>query len=253
MRLYDNLTETCKKKISDNMSELLIGVGLAGMFTSTVLACKATPKVYEKISKIDDDRKRNGESPLNNIEKIKVSIKDYSPAIISYGLSAACIISGSVVKDKKNTMLVAAYKFGESALRDYKKAIVDVVGEEKYSEIEDRVNKQTTGNGNNVYVVSDNNVLFFDGISGRYFRSNINDINKAINDINYMLNSNTYVSLNDFYTILGIDANDLGDTMGWNINYGRVDIKFSADINENGEPYIVIEHLEKPIVDYDKL
>lgn len=252
MQFYNNLTDVVKKQISDNMSELLVGFGLAGMFTSTVLACRVTPKVYDRINKINAERESNGEESLTSVETLKVSIKDYTPAIISYGLSAACIIGGSVAKDKKNAMLIAAYKFGENAIRDYKQAVIDVVGEDKYNEIEDRV-REKHARVNNVCVVSNGDVLFYESISGRYFRSNMNNVNKAINDINYQMISDNYVTVNDLYSNLNMDITKIGDDVGWNINNGKIEIILSSSINEDGEPYVIIDYNNTPINDYDKL
>ena len=43
-----NLCNDIKGKATKHSPEILIGVGIAGMFSSVVMAVKATPKVYPR-------------------------------------------------------------------------------------------------------------------------------------------------------------------------------------------------------------
>ena len=48
------ILNSSKKKLADNAPEILIGVGLAGMLTSTIMAVKATPKAMEIIKEEEE-------------------------------------------------------------------------------------------------------------------------------------------------------------------------------------------------------
>lgn len=79
------LLNSSKKKLTDNAPEILIGVGLAGMLTSTVMAVKATPKAMEIIKEEEEYLNRD----LSKIEKAKLVWKPYIPAALGYCASAA--------------------------------------------------------------------------------------------------------------------------------------------------------------------
>ena len=55
-----NVITTSKKFISKHSPEILTGLGLASMVTSTILAVKATPKAVELIQKEEYERKGRG-------------------------------------------------------------------------------------------------------------------------------------------------------------------------------------------------
>ena len=59
-----------------------------------------------------------------------------------------------------------------------------------------------------------------------------------------------YISLNDLYYELGLTYTELGETMGWNVDRGQIDIDYSAQLAENGEPVIVLRHRNPPRYEY---
>ena len=109
-------------KVSEKSPEMLVGIGLAGMLTSTVLAVKATPKALDILAQEEEE--------LTTVEKVKKTWKCYIPATIGYCTSAACIIAATTTQNKRGAMLAGAYKLSESALLEYRNKVVEVVGEE---------------------------------------------------------------------------------------------------------------------------
>ena len=63
-------------KVSEKSPEILVGIGLAGMLTSTVLAVKATPKALDILAQEEEE--------LTTVEKVKKTWKCYIPATIGY-------------------------------------------------------------------------------------------------------------------------------------------------------------------------
>ena len=59
-----------KNAVSDKSPEILIGLGLAGMLTSTVLAVKATPKALDILEQV-----KKLENQFGSIEKQNDSMK----------------------------------------------------------------------------------------------------------------------------------------------------------------------------------
>lgn len=247
------LTKVFRKKVSEKSPEILMGAGIAGMLTSTVLAVKATPKVYEMIK--EEEEYLNDK--LTPKEKVKIAWKPYLPAALTFGVSAACLIGSNHVKTKRGALLATAYSLSERALLDYKDKVIEVVGEDKEREIRDavsrdRMNKEPMEESK-VIVTGYGDSLCLDLISGRYFRCDMNKIQKAVNDLNYRLLNDLYASVNDFYELLGLGCIPTGFELGWNIEDGQLDIYYSAQITDDGQPCIVINHNNMPKANYQNL
>jgi hypothetical protein len=58
-----------------------------------------------------------------------------------------------------------------------------------------------------------------------------------------------YVSLNELYDELGIDRTAVGDDLGWSVDK-LIDIGFSSQIADNGEPSIVLDYRVAPKYNY---
>lgn len=256
MAKVKGLINVIKDKMSDNAPELLIGMGLAGMVSSTVLACKATPKAMELIEEEKAIREKEGLEEMTKLDMIKVAWKPYVPALVSYTASAAFIISANKVNSKRNATLLTACKLGESALREYKDAVVEVIGEEKEKEVIDVVSKRRVEAENpnecNVIVTGKGDSLCYDTISGRYFRCDMDKINKAVNDLNFRMLNDMYISVNEFYEEIGLSSIAAGYELGWNINDGKIDIYYSSQITDDGTPCLVLNQENFPKHDYNK-
>ena len=61
-----------------------------------------------------------------------------------------------------------------------------------------------------------------------------------------MINGEDYISLNEFYYELGLDSVSIGDELGWNISSGTIELDFSAQLDTDGVPCIVIDYMVAP-------
>lgn len=250
--------------------EILTGVGIAGMVTTTVLAVKATPKaltlINEEINRQNHELLQNAidndVEMCTNIEKlkpidvIKVVWKPYAPAVATGIASVICLIGASSVSSKRNAALATAYALSERTLTRYRDKVVDVIGERKEKEIREQISQDEVNNKpvskSQVIIASKGNTLFMDSISGRYFKSSLDKVNKVVNELNRQLVCNNYVSLNDFYYELGLDPIKTGDDLGWNVFSGLIEIDIDTCMAED-EPCIVINYKIRPEYEYDKL
>lgn len=242
-----------KKDISKYSPELLLGIGIAGMASSVVMAVKATPKALAII----EDEENNQNRDLKNIEKMKVAWKPYIPAAISFGVSTACLLGSNSAHAKRNAILASAYHISERALTEYRDKVVEVVGEEAERGIRDAVSrdrmKTDPVSNQEVVLTGKGEVLCYDSISGRYFKSDMNELQKAENVFNKNLLSENYCPLNDFYDELGLDPIEVGDYVGWNINDGLMELYFTTQFADNGEPCLVVNYITEPKHGYDKM
>ena len=245
-KIRDNVVNT----ISDKSPEILIGFGLAGMLTSTVLAVKATPKALDILAEQEDRE-------LSKVDKVKLTWKCYAPAAIGYCASAACIIGANSVNTKRNAVLAGAYKISESALLEYRDKVKEVIGEEKEKEIhakiaEDRRCKEPENQGN-VILTGKGDVLCYDMYSGRYFKSEMDEINAILNELNYKLMQDNLLALNDFYDALGLQPIATGYDHGWNVDEGLIKIYFTSTLADNGVPCLALHFDNLPRYGYDRL
>lgn len=243
-----------QKAVIKHSPEILTGLGIAGMITTTVLAVKATPKALDLIN----DRKDELETEkLPPTEVVKTAWKCYIPAAVTCATSTACLIGASSVNLKRNAALATAYKLSESAISEYKDAVIDKIGEKKEQTIRDKVAeekmKKNPVSSSEVFITEKGNTLCYDTISGRYFKSDIDRIKRAENAINKQLLDEMYVSLNDLYDELDLDHTKLGDELGWKIDDGLVELYFSSQLADDGTPCVVMDFTRAPKYNFSKL
>lgn len=249
-RFFKNAQVTLTK----HSPEILTGIGIAGMITTTILAVKATPKALKKIEEV---KETVGKDELTKAETVKATWKCYIPSMVTGTASIACLIGASSVHVRRNTALATAYKLSETALSEYRDKVVETLGEKKEHLIRDGVNKdrvdKNPASKSEVIITEKGNTLCLDTISKRYFKSDMEKIKRAVNEMNRRMILDMYVSLNEFYDELGLDHTSIGDDLGWNIDNGFIDIYFGSAIADDGTPCIVLDYQVAPRWDYSKL
>lgn len=233
--------------LSRRSPEILMGLGIAGAITTTVLAVKATPKALRLI----DERKEELEvEKLTPVETVKTTWKCYIPAVVTGATSIACLIGSHSVSARRTAALATAYKLSESAFTDYREKVVETIGEKKERVVRDKVSEEQVKNNpvsrTDVIVTGKGSTLCFDPLSARYFYSDLDKIHRAANKLNYDINTNPFdsgVTVNDFYAEIGLPGTATGDGLGWNLNTGLIKIYPSAQMVEEGE-----EHEGEPCI-----
>ena len=263
---------TVEQWTSKHSPELLIGLGVTGLLSAIGLGIKVTPKAIKLIElekerqneelrneAIENDTFSTAEvTCLSKKDTLRVVWKCYVPTVVTAAVSVGCIIGGSKTSLKRNAAIATAYKITETAFSDYKEEVVKSIGEKKEQVIkekvaEKRVQKNPVKN-KEVFITSNGEVLCFDTVFGRYFKSSKDAIDKAINAVNKNMIDDMYVSLNDFYYELGIPSTEIGERMGWNINDSSLlSVTYSSAIADNGEPCLAITYDIGPRYDYSKL
>lgn len=243
-----------KLKLAKHSPEILMGLGITGMISTTVLAVRATPRALELIEEAKNEK---WVDKLTPVDTVKAAWKCYIPAAITGVSSIACLICANSIHAKRGAALATAYKISEAALAEYSSKVIETVGEKKEELIRDKVAEEQIRkhpvSQTEVIVVGKDTTRFLEPISGRYFEIEIEKVRRAENVINRRLIAEMYMSLNEFYDEIGIPHTDLGDMLGWNIDDGMIDIRLPAGKDENDKPCLVIEFNIKPRYDYAKL
>lgn len=251
--------------------EILTGIGIAGMATTTVMAVRATPKALILIedekrrinAEIREEAERNGDEVTQQVMKLDVmdtvlvTWKLYLPAAITGVMSIACLVGASSINIKRNTTLATAYALSETALKEYQSKVIETIGEKKEQTIRDEVAKEKVKKdpveNHEVIITAKGETLCYDAVSGRYFKSDIEKIRRCVNDLNREMCSDMYISLNEFYDEIGLPHILVGDDLGWNIDNGYIEPRFSSQLATDGTPCLVLDYYVAPRYDYRNL
>lgn len=250
---FKNIVGDVKATMVKNAPGILVGVGIVGMAGTTILAVKATPKA---ITLIEAKKHELKVEKLTPVETIKTTWKCYIPAAVTGITSTACLIGASSVSARRNAALATAYNITKVALNDYKDAVVETIGEKKEQAVRDTVAKKKVERdpvqNNEVVVTERGTTLCYDAVFGRYFRSDIDMIKRAVNELNRSIVTSMYASLNEFYDEIGLPPIEIGDKLGWNVDDGQIEVDFSSQLAADGTPCLVISFNVAPDYGYSK-
>lgn len=246
-----NMASDIKTTMVKNAPGILVGVGIVGMAGTTVLAVRATPKA---IALIEAKKRELDIDSLTPVETVKTTWKCYIPAAVTGVMSTACLIGASSVSARRNAALATAYNLTRVALNDYKEAVVETIGEKKERVVRDTVAKNRIEKDpvktTEVIVTERGTTLCYDAVFGRYFRSDIDTIKRAVNELNRSIVSSMYASLNEFYDEIGLPPIEIGDKLGWNVDDGQIEVEFSSQLAADGTPCLVISFNVAPNYGY---
>ncbi|MBR5862199.1 MAG: hypothetical protein IKZ08_02620 [Bacteroidales bacterium] len=249
-----DIAKSIRATLSKHSPEILTGIGIAGMITTTVLAVGATPKA---MALIDEYKQEEDLDELTPLETVKTCWKCYIPAVATGVVSTVCLIGASSVHTRRNAALATAYNLSQAALTEYKDAVVDTIGEKKERAVRERAATRAVSsnpvNEEDVIITGRGNTLCYDRVFGRYFRSSREVIERGMNAVNrQIVSGDMFASLNDFYDELELPHIDIGDVLGWNLDDGEITVDFDYDGSHNGEPTLVIHYNVVPKYDFYK-
>lgn len=248
---FAKFTKSLQATLRKHSPEILVGVGIAGMITTTILAVRATPKA---MALIEEKKKEDGVEKLPVVDTVKTTWKCYLPSAIVGGTSIACLIGASSVNLRRNAALATAYAISESTLKDYQNKVVSEIGEKKEKTIREAIAKDKIDQhpivNNEIIVTEKGNTRCFDLASGRYFLSDIDILKKAANELNRRMRSEMYISLNEYYTEIGLEDIPIGHDIGWNIDKYYIDLEFSPHLASDGQPCLAVGFEHPPVYNF---
>lgn len=254
------------ESVKDNSTTILSSAAIAGVVGTVVLAVKTTPRALEEIAQAREDKEyaaaaeeeraiKNEGDPLTIRETIKVTWKLYIPAGIAGIATIALIIGTNAIGIRQKAAYAGAYALADAAFREYKENVLKIVGEKKEQQVRDEIAAQRLKRDpppDGTIIITGTDVLCYDQLTGRYFKSDHESIRSAANEVNLRILNDMYASHNEFYELLGLGHVILGDEMGWNIQ-NKLEIVFSSHLSECGEPCLSIGYRNLPIKDYGKV
>lgn len=251
------LTKNGLRILSENSPAILTGMAVAGTITTAVFAGRGSIQADRHMTKVYDEmEKAEDHSPVTKKDVLKETWKFYIPAAIMGASTIACIIAAHSVHTRRNAAVMAAYSLTETAFSEYKDKILEEIGEEKEQKIREAVGvdhikkNQPPANDSSLMIVDgEAKTLFRDAMSGRYFKSDMETVRRAVNDINERCIGHNYASLNEFYSLLDLEHTILGDELGWMADK-LMDVTYSAHLSDDGRPCVDINYVVGPYQGY---
>ena len=239
--------------------EILMGLGIAGVITSTVLACRSTLKVQE----ILDYKEEN----MNNIKEVLAEgredytdedarkdktiimtttvirlMKLYVPSVIIGAGSIACLLESHNVMRNRNAGLAAALAATTESFKQYRERVTEKYGDEVDKEMRygiKKEKKEKDGKKTKEEIVVGCDEKELSGYARYFNENNINwsddpqfnlmFLRQNQNWANDKLISQGYLYLNDVYEALGFPKSKAGQVVGW---------VYDPNNNEHGDNYV---------------
>lgn len=256
--LLNNVSRSFHKvgfQMKKHSPAILVGVGIVGVVTSTVMACKATLKVNdilsetkEHVDKIhtcleDKELVESGEYTEKDGKKDLTTVyvqtgfkfvKLYGPSVIVGGLSIASILASYKIMNSRNLAITAAYTVVDKGFKDYRKRVKERFGEKVDHELKHNIKAETVEtmevdeNGKEktgvktvetaeINIDSDYARFFDEG--SRYWEKdaeyNLMFLKQQQHWANQKLQARGYLFLNEVYEMLDIPATRAGQQVGW--------------------------------------
>lgn len=274
LKMPTSVTRTVAKhsmKVRKNAPSILFVGGVAGVVTSTVLACRATLKLNDVLEKPKNNLETansllQGYHPEMitgtydysekdyNQDRLKICIdaawqvtKLYGPSVV-IGVGSVCMLTKSHnILNRRNAGLTAAYAALEKGYSDYRKRVVNELGEDKDKEFQHGTETSTT-------VKEDKNgpkkvkKKHFgpDGTSpyAKFFNAgnvnwdtnpdyNIMFLRNQQNYANQQLHAKGYLFLSDVYDVLGFERTKASQVVGWVLGNGDDYVDFGVFSDKN--------------------
>ena len=235
--------------------EILVVAGVVGVVTSAVIACKATTKlndileqtkndvdkIHECVGRTDLAEPYTEDDSKKDLTIVYVQtgiklVKLYAPAVILGALSITGIIGSHYILKKRNVALAAAYATVDKGFKEYRKRVVEKIGDEAEKELRYGIKANTIEetvtdeDGREIKVeknVTETNLMpspyarIFDELNPNWERDsdyNLMYIRNVESKFNDKLKACGYVFLNDVYEALGFPKTKTGQIVGWVYN-----------------------------------
>ena len=248
-----------KFNVVKHSPEILMGIGIAGVVTSTVLACRSTLKVKD----ILEDKETN----MNNVKEVLAEgredyteedarkdktiimtttairiMKLYAPSVIIGAGSIACLLESHNVMRNRNAGLAAALAATTESFKQYRERVTAKYGDEVDKEMRYGIKKgkkEKDGKKTKEDIVVGCDEKELSGYARYFNESNINwtddpqfnmmFLRQNQNWANDKLISQGYLYLNDVYDALGFPKTKAGQVVGW---------VYDPKNNERGDNYV---------------
>lgn len=216
---YRKVTKVITGELRRHTGWLIPVASAVGVAATAYLASKATLRANEAVN---EDQMFNG-TPEEDKDRVanavKIGWRYYIPAAVSGATTIGIVSLGSYSMTKRTVAAVSAASMAEKAFTEYKRSVIEQIGETQEKKISERVSTQqifdAPPSDNNVIVIGSKDVTCCELYTGRYFKSDMETIKRAVNEINSRILHELYVTLDEFYSLLDIPRTTNSSNIGW--------------------------------------
>lgn len=250
--------------LKKHSSAILTAAGAVGVVLTAVTAVKATPKAMALIGSAE---KEKGEK-LTKLETLKAAAPIYIPAVFTGVLTISCIAGANMLNKKQQNAIAGAYAVVSSSYQNYRNKtrefygkeaddkIISAVAAEKAKKVHLTAESLLSTTCLEVDTDSEEEQLFYDSLSERYFLAKPSKVIEAEYHLNRNYALGERVTLNTFYDFLGLEPIDEGDVLAWEYAYDYDDIVWidfnhrKTELEDGMECYILEMPFEPRNEDY---
>lgn len=260
---YTTVHNVATRYMKENSSAILTAGGVVGTVATAVLsgraAIKAQDLIYrDLISREDESTVSNGILPieLSKTQKVALVWPAFIPPVLVGTATIGSIVAANYMSARRAAALAAAYGMSQKQLEEYKGKVAEKLTGPKAQAIDDEIAQDRVNNNppkdNEVIILAGGDVLCYDELTGRYFRSTVEQIRKAESKINADLVHHQYASLSSYYDEIGLPATTLTDTIGWGIHEQEIPlkVKLSTTMTPDDKPCVAIDFSPMPVPNY---
>ena len=247
---FDKIVSRTSYTLKKHGPIILSVLGAAGVILTAKLASDAGKKIGKLESETPDFIEYDlfYEKPQQTVNTFGL----YLPTIVCGVATIGCILSGSFLSQKRQLSLIAAYAALDAKYKEIKKDYYEKHPDE-YMTIRKKEYSES------IQFMSENDydeLLYYDEYANRWFKRRPIEMMNAGYQFNRLFILRGYVSLNDYYTLVGLEPTVEGATIGWSEynddGYAWVDIihRYVESDDDDMPGYYQVEFPFEPSVDY---
>jgi hypothetical protein len=235
--------------MKENSSAILTAGGVIGTVATAVLSGRASVKERES---------REIPKELSKTEKVTLVWPQFIPPVLVGSATIGSIVAANLMSARRAAALAAAYGMSQKQLEEYKAKVTEKLTGPKRQAIDDEIAQDRVTNNppkdKEVIILAGGDVLCYDMLTGRYFRSTVEQVRKAEMKINADLVNNQYASLSSFYDEIGLPATNFTDTVGWGIHNQDLPlgVQLSTTMTPDDKPCVTIDFDTQPSFNYQQ-
>ena len=244
------------RKLKDKSPTILCVLAAGGVVSTVIFAVKATPKAMKKCEERSIKKLADGEGMILTKKEIFCEVwKDYLPAAAMGVGTIICIFGANILNRRNQAMLTSAYAVLNNQFSRYSDEVRRRFGSEVHEEIVNDIRETNAP----VEVArarkidfdpsDENELLFYDTISKRYFKSTGVQVLTALIDLNRSFCEGGDPEVNMYYDFLGLEGVEHGDNIGWSLDDGLywIDFEiFKATADDDTLEYYVLNPIFWP-------
>ena len=254
----NSLKQSAQALLSDNASAIMTAGGVIGTVGTAVLTGRASYKTgVVWANRPEPDPEMEVQIEFTRKDLARAVWPEFVPPVILGSATIASIIMANRISAKQAAALAAAYGISERSFQEYREKTLERLGIKQEQKLRDDIaqDRVSSNPSSEVVVLATGEVLCYDMLTGRYFRSTMEEIKRAENVINKELLDYQQVRLSRFFEEVGLPATAYTDDVGWNQMNGEstVTVQVSTTMSPDEKPCLAIDFSRPPRPDYTKL